>query len=253
MAYATKFKGFKGGAGTVTQMKCTDLCLQYNQKQVVSNLSFGVEQGDFLCIVGENGSGKSTLLKGLLGLKKPDGGTIVFEEGFTRGDIGYLPQQESTLEDFPATVKEIVRSGLLKSNPFRLFYGKEQKQMAIACLKALEIEDLSTRSFRELSGGQKQRVLLARAFAATRKMLILDEPFNGLDRVVSAALYRAIAEKNQGEKITVIMVSHDVEKAMEVSNKILHLGNHDFFFGTPEEYRNSELGQAFLKGVSSCG
>ena len=109
------------------QIECKNLSLCYNRKQVVENLSFSVEQGDFLCIVGENGSGKSTLLKGLLGLKKPSGGSIAFGKGVSRGKMGYLPQQETGLEDFPATVTEIVRSGFLKN---RLFYTKTQKQLA---------------------------------------------------------------------------------------------------------------------------
>lgn len=234
----------------MTQIECNNLSLCYNRKQVVERLTFQVEQGDFLCIVGENGSGKSTLLKGLLGLKKPSGGTIVFGKGISRGQMGYLPQQENSLEDFPATVTEIVRSGFLKN---RLFYTKKQKQKAQAAMETMGIDSLAEKSFSSLSGGQKQRVLLARAFGAAGNILILDEPINGLDPVVAQVLYDSIALKNQQEKMTVIMVSHDVNKAMELATKILHLGHTDSFFGTPEEYKNSSLGQAFLKGVASCG
>lgn len=234
----------------MTQIECNDLSLCYHRKQVVENLSFTVEQGDFLCIVGENGSGKSTLLKGLLGLKKPTKGSIVFGKGISPKQMGYLPQQENSLEDFPATVSEIVRSGFLKN---RLFYTKQQKANAQKLMETMEIGTLKNKSFSELSGGQKQRVLLARAFGAANNILILDEPINGLDPVVAQVLYDSIVAKNKQEKTTVIMVSHDVEKAMNMANKILHLGNHGYFFGTPWEYGNSELGQAFLKGVSSCG
>ncbi len=235
------------------QLECKGLCFSYNQKRVVDNLSFALEQGDFLCIVGENGSGKSTLLKGLLGLKKPEGGSIEFCNGFSPCDIGYLPQQEGIGEDFPATVMEIVRSGLLKSKPFRFFYSKEQKRQANELLKTMEIEHLAKVGFSELSGGQKQRVLLARAMGAAKSMLILDEPLTGLDPVVSEGLYQAITTKNRQEEMTVIMVSHQVEKALEVATKVLHLGNNGYYFGTPEDYRQSAMGQAFLKGVSSCG
>lgn len=235
------------------QMECTNLTLSYNHKRVVENLSFGVEKGDFLCIVGENGSGKSTLLKGLLGMKKPEEGSIVFGKGSSRQTMGYLPQQESGLEEFPATVREIVRSGTLKSKPFRLFYSKEQKRQAEELIKTLDLDGIADKGFGELSGGQKQRVLLARALGAARDLLILDEPVNGLDPMGTEVLYRAVTQKNKEENMTVIMVSHDLENALAMANKILHLGNHSFFFGSVEDYRHSELGQIFLKGVSSCG
>ncbi len=234
----------------MTQIECRNLSLCYNRKQVVENLSFAVQQGDFLCIVGENGSGKSTLLKGLLGLKKPSRGSIVFGDGVSPKQMGYLPQQENSLEDFPATVTEIVRSGFLKN---RLIYTKQQKLQAKKAMETMGISGLAKECFSELSGGQKQRVLLARAFGAASNILILDEPINGLDPVVAQVLYECIAVKNKQEKTTVIMVSHDVKKAMNMANKILHLGNHGTFFGTPWEYAGSEMGQAFLKGVSSCG
>ncbi len=234
----------------MTQIECKNISLCYNRKQVVENLSFSVHQGDFLCIVGENGSGKSTLLKGLLGLKKPSGGTIVFGNEISPKQMGYLPQQENSLEDFPATVTEIVRSGFLKN---RLFYTKKQKELAKTAMETMGISHLTGKSFSQLSGGQKQRVLLARAFGAASNILILDEPINGLDPVVAQVLYESIAAKNKQEKMTVIMVSHDVKNALRMANKILHLGNHGYFFGTPEEYQNSSIGQAFLKGVSSCG
>lgn len=232
------------------QIECKNLSLCYNRKQVVENLSFAVEQGDFLCIVGENGSGKSTLLKGILGLKTPSKGSIEYGEDISPKQMGYLPQQETVLEDFPATVSEIVRSGFLKN---RLFYTKKQKEVAQKAMEIMGISELSEKSFSGLSGGQKQRVLLARAFGAASNILILDEPINGLDPVVAQVLYHSIATKNQEEKMTVIMVSHDVKNALVMANKILHLGNHTSFFGTPEEYKTSSVGQVFLKGVSSCG
>ena len=234
----------------MTQIECKNLSLCYNRKQAVEQVSFSVEQGDFLCIVGENGSGKSTLLKGLLGLKKPNGGEIVFGKGISQKQMGYLPQQETDLEKFPATVLEIVRSGFLKNC---LFYTKKQKEAAQKMMETMGISELSHKRFSSLSGGQKQRVLLARAFGAASNILILDEPINGLDPMASNVLYRCIAEKNEQEKMTVIMVSHDVKKALTIANKILHLGNHSYFFGNREEYEASEMGQAFIKGDSVCG
>lgn len=237
----------------MSQLECKDLCLCYNRNRVVENLSFSLEQGDFLSIIGENGSGKSTLLKGILGMKRPEKGIITLENELPDLGIGYLPQHEEIPEEFPATVKEIVLSGFLKNKPFGLFYSKSQKEQAKKIMKELEIDSLEGVGFSTLSGGQKQRVLLARAFAAAHSLLILDEPITGLDPLVSNELYRLITKRNKESHLTVIMVSHDLERALGVSNKILHLGNGQHFFGTVEAYRQSEIGQAFIKGVSSCG
>jgi len=112
-------------------------------------------------------------------------------------------------------------------------------------MEKLNISDLSGRCYRELSGGQQQRVLLARALCATKKLLILDEPVAGLDPVVTKNLYHLITEINK-EGITVIMVSHDIHAAIEFSSHILHIGNKPLFFGTKEDYENSDGCHCFI-------
>ncbi len=230
-------------------IECSNLGLQYNRNQVVRDLSFVVEQGTYLCIVGENGSGKSTLLKCLLGLKKQFCGQVTFAPGFGRDKIGYLPQKTEVQQDFPATVEEIVSSGLLGRDKKRLFYTKEQKKQVQEQLERLEIADLSKTDFRELSGGQQQRVLLARALTAATQMLILDEPANGLDPMVTTELYRIIDEKNR-QGMTVVMVSHDIETALHAAKHVLHLAEDTYFFGTKSEYIHSPLFRRFLGGNS---
>lgn len=157
-------------------IKVENLTLSYENMTVVKDLSFTVESGDYLCIVGENGSGKSTLVKSLLSLKKPVGGEITFGGGLRRNEIGYLPQQTGAQHDFPASVGEVVISGCLNSMGFRPFYTDRERKKAAENMERLSISDLKKRSFRELSGGQQQRVLLARALCATSKLLLLDEP-----------------------------------------------------------------------------
>jgi zinc transport system ATP-binding protein len=228
-------------------LECNHLTLSYNKKEVVKDLSFFVEQGDYFCIVGENGSGKSTLLKSLLGLKTPDKGTIVFDETVTKKTIGYLPQKTAVQKDFPATVEEVVRLGLLGKKQHRFFYTKEEMNRAEKQMEALEILPLKKESFRHLSGGQQQRVLLAKALTAAEHLLILDEPVTGLDTVVTGELYRHIKEKNR-EGMTVIMVSHDIETALHAADKVLHLAEDDYFFGTKSEYVRSALCRRFLGG-----
>lgn len=233
-------------------MECKSLTLSYDGRVVVENLSFCVPRGSYLCIVGENGSGKSTLLKSLLGLKKPDSGTICFAPGFTRRQIGYLPQQTPVQKDFPATVEEIVRSGLMNRKSHLFYYTNAEKARAEGMMDALEITPLRKQCFRELSGGQQQRVLLARALTAADSMLILDEPATGLDPVVTGELYQHIVQQNR-QGMTVLMVSHDIDKAVTAADHILHLSEKDYFFGTTDDYVQSPIGRRFLGGTRSCG
>lgn len=225
---------------------CDTVSLAYEGKTVVENLQMEVHAGDYLCIVGENGSGKTTLMRALLGLKKPTGGSITFENGISCRDIGYMPQQSAVREDFPATVLEVVRSGL-RGNAWRPFFTANEKARLQKVLSLLEIEDITNRAFRELSGGQQQRVLLARAMCATEKLLLLDEPVAGLDPAMTAQLY-ALIEKLHKSGITVIMISHDIPAATRYATHILHLQHRPLFFGTAAEYVSSDAGKRFLEG-----
>ena len=227
-------------------LKLTDVSVGYEGKAVASHLSLTLHEGDYLCIVGENGAGKSTLMKTLLNLRAPIEGSIVFSDAIARNEIGYLPQQTQVQRDFPATVWEVVLSGCLNRSGLRPFYTKAQKQTAEDWIARLDITDLKKRSYRALSGGQQQRVLLARALCATKKLIVLDEPVAGLDPIVTADLYALIQRINRENGITVIMVSHDIGAALQYATHILQVSGDSNFFGTVEEYRQSELGKLFL-------
>lgn len=217
--------------------------LGYDGKAVIRNVSFSVNQGDYLCIVGENGSGKSTLMKTMLGLLPPIKGSIVLGEGLRQREIGYLPQQTEAQKDFPASVREIVLSGCLNRCGLRPFYNRREKALARANMERLGISGLSQRCHRELSGGQQQRVLLARALCATQKMLLLDEPAAGLDPKASEQMYRIIEGLNRDGPITVVMISHDIAAALQYASHILHLGNTSLFYGSKQEYLCSGISQ----------
>ncbi|HCA04629.1 MAG TPA: ABC transporter [Ruminococcaceae bacterium] len=219
----------------MAQLTCENLTLGYEGREIISGLSFSVNTGDYLCIVGENGSGKSTLMKTILGLHSPMKGKILTGDGLTQTEIGYLPQQTVVQKDFPASVREIVISGFQGRCGLRPFYTRQEKQRALDNMKKMRVDGLQKRCYRELSGGQQQRVLLARALCATEKMLLLDEPVSGLDPKVTAEMYSLISELNR-EGITVIMISHDIEAALRYSTHILHIGG-DVFFGTKEEFK----------------
>ena len=152
-------------------IQCEDLVLGYEGTSVAEHISFSVEMGDYLCIVGENGAGKSTLMKTLLGLTPLMGGHIAYSDTLEAHAIGYLPQQTFVQKDFPASVWEIVLSGTLSQCGWRPFFQKTQKQLAEKNMRRMDIWDLRKECYRNLSGGQQQRVLLARALCASSKLL----------------------------------------------------------------------------------
>ncbi len=213
-------------------LKADNLKLGYGSVPVAENITFSVNKGDYLCVIGENGSGKTTLIKALTGLVKPLSGNIEFGVGSLK--IGYLPQQTELQRDFPASVKEIVMSGFAGNGVFHPFYSKKEKETARRFAERLGISKLWQCCYRELSGGQQQRVLLARALCASGNLLLLDEPAAALDTEAANEMYELISSVNQ-DGTAVIMVTHDIKSALKYSNLILKIGN-EIFFGTNEEF-----------------
>lgn len=212
-----------------------NLTLGYPSGNVISDLNFAVDAGDLVCVVGPNGAGKSTLIKGLLGLIKPRHGEIIYHN-LTQKFIGYMPQETKVDANFPASVEEIVLSGTLNKSGWRPFYNDEQRQKADEALKTLRISNLRNRHFSDLSGGQRQRVLLARALAATSKLLVLDEPSNNLDSTSRRDLYGNLKKLNKEKGLTIIMVTHDLDHKNLIGNKILSLRAKPYFYGSTEQY-----------------
>ncbi|ADZ84944.1 metal ABC transporter ATP-binding protein [Cellulosilyticum lentocellum] len=231
---------------------CKEVKMGYEGKIILDNVNFTVNQGDYLCIIGENGSGKSTLMKGLLKLKSALGGKIGYGEGLVANQIGYLPQQTDIQRNFPASVYEVVLSGRLNQLGWRPFFNNKDKKVVLEKMEWMGIKHLKGQSFQELSGGQQQRVLLARALCATQKLLLLDEPVAGLDPVVTAEMYDLIKTINEKHDITVIMISHDIEAAVKYASHILQLGNKQLYFGTTKDYLNSDIGRTFVGGGANA-
>ncbi len=229
-----------------TLISCKSISASYDGMNVLRDLTFSVNEGDYLCIVGENGSGKSTLIKCLLGIKQVDSGEIIMGDGLKQTDIGYLPQQTVLQKGFPATVGEVVLSGCLNSRGYHPFFTSKEKKRASESMEKLGISDLKSRSYRELSGGQQQRVLLARALCSAKKMILLDEPVTALDPLASSELYSVISELNQKYNIAVIMVSHDIKNSVGNASHVLHLRKDGYFFGTSSEYSDSESESKFI-------
>ncbi|WP_295683072.1 ATP-binding cassette domain-containing protein [uncultured Fibrobacter sp.] len=209
-----------GEDGQNKLLKCRQLTLGYGSKDLVRDLDYDVNVGDYLCIVGRNGSGKTTFLRGLAGLLKPKSGSIELCDGLRRSQIGYLPQMTLVQKDFPASVEEIVLSAFQGKHRLLPFYRAAHREAAMEAMALTRTESLAKSCFRELSGGQKQRVLLARALCAAERLLLLDEPVTGLDPESAETMYRIIKDLHQ-KGMTVVMVTHDVDTALGDASRVM--------------------------------
>ena len=211
-----------------------DLSFSYpSKKDTLKHINLKVKKCSFTCIVGENGSGKSTLLKCILGLNKGYTGEIKKET-----HIGYLPQKSEIQSNFPATIEEVVLSGTISNNVRSIFYKKEDKDRAKQVMQTLGIYDIRKKCFADLSGGQQQRVLIARALCATKDIIVLDEPTNGLDPSIAKQIYELLDELKKEENITILMVSHDIERALNYADTVIELINGEITFeGKPQDFK----------------
>ena len=203
------------------------------KKHTLKNIDLKIEEGTFNVIVGQNGSGKSTLIKCILGLNTDYTGEIIKEE-----HIGYLPQKSEIQSNFPATIEEVVMSGTISSHLRSIFYKKEDKENAKQVMQRLGIYEIRKKCFADLSGGQQQRVLIARALCATKKIIILDEPTNGLDPRIAKQIYKLLDKLKREDGITILMVSHDIDRALEYTDNVIELeGGKIIFTGKPSEFK----------------
>ena len=237
---------------------CQSVSFGYEGQPVVRGLSFSLEQGDYLWVVGENGSGKTTLIKGLLKLLNPIEGNILFSDELRQGKTGYLSQQSAAKKDFPAGVSEIVLSGNLSTMGLRPFYNARERRAAKEAMKHLGIDNLSQKCYGELSGGQQRRVLLARALVSAQtenfdkneslkySLLVLDEPPAGLDPLVTNEVYELLKTLNQETGITIVMVSHDIHGAKQYAKHILYLENGRGSLNETADFLSSEIGKKFF-------
>ncbi|MBI5656046.1 MAG: metal ABC transporter ATP-binding protein [Geobacter sp.] len=218
------------------------LYCRYGATHVLSDITFRVEDGDYVGIVGPNGSGKSTLVRALLGLSSRDEGEIglfgvPLSEFEDWQQIGYLPQHFNLFtSNFPATVTEVVRLGLLSGKRFPRRISRADTARIDDILEYMGVQDLRRRRIGQLSGGQQQRVLLARAMVNQPRLLILDEPTAALDPETRDRFYSLLAEVNRERNTTILLVTHDSATIGSCASKLLYLDKRLVFYGTFREF-----------------
>lgn len=215
-------------------LEVKNLKVSYSNHVALDNVSFKVNEGEYICLVGENGSGKSTLVKTIVGLHKEDEGKVDIK--ISLDQVSYLAQTNLKDLNFPATAKEIILSGTQKHGKFP-FYTKKDKELYKQVIKELKIEDIQNRRIGDLSGGQKQRVLIARALIREPKLLILDEPSTGLDYNITKELYEILKRLNKEKNITIIMATHDLDEINHENVRIICLAKTVKYDGDIENWK----------------
>ena len=218
----------------MTILEVENIKVSYSNHFALENINFKIEEGEYVCLVGENGSGKSTLIKTIVGLLKQEEGKVGLN--ISLDEVSYLSQTNLKDLNFPATSKEIIMSGLQKHGKIP-FYTKKDKDTYAKVIKQLKIEDIQYKRIGDLSGGQKQRVLIARALIREPKLLILDEPATGLDYNITKELYKILEKQNKENKMTIIMATHDLDEIQEIKPRIIYLAKTIKYDGTFEGWK----------------
>ncbi|WP_281974313.1 metal ABC transporter ATP-binding protein [Halobacillus litoralis] len=224
----------------IVEMK--NVSFKYDKEWVVEDVNFTIREGQFLGLVGPNGSGKSTLIKLILGLNKPAKGSVhVFGQPIKQfrnwKEIGYVSQKSNSFNSgFPASVLEVVKSGLVSRLGAFRFFKREHTQKALEALKVVEMEDYANTNIGELSGGQQQRIFIARALVSDPSLLILDEPTVGVDAKHVTEFYDLLARLNQENGITLLLITHDIGTITKHATHVACMNKTIHFHGASEEY-----------------
>jgi len=231
-----------------------NVSFSYGATKVLDRVTFSISAGDFLAIIGPNGSGKTTLLKIILGILQPEKGSVkllgenikVFKQW---GNIGYVPQKATNIDSFfPVSVREVVAMGLLSQKKFPRFIRKKDEGAIDRALEQVNLKDFKNRRIGELSGGQQQRVFIARAIVNRPLILFLDEPTTGVDAETQEKFYSMLGRLNLAEKITIVIITHDLGIVNKRVNKVACLNQRLVFHGTHDDFCNSSVVQELLRG-----
>lgn len=213
----------------------------YTKQSILADLNFEISEGEFVAITGPNGAGKTTLLKLILGVLQPQRGEIrvlgynAKERDRIMGLTGFMPQKEHISMGFPILVRDVVMLGIAARKGITKPITKAVEEAGMNALKAVGLdEEIWKRKFAELSGGQQQRVLLARALSLNPKILLLDEPFNGVDIPTQKKIVELISGLRK-KGVTILLVVHDVNPLLHEIDEIMLLNRRIIAFGKPDE------------------
>lgn len=220
-----------------------NLTVSYGQRPALLDVSFAIDQGLLVGVIGPNGAGKSTLIKALLGFVNKDFGQVkilgVAAEK-AKGLIAYVPQRSAVDWDFPITVEEVAMMGRFGYLPWYKEATKKDKEKVERALEMVRISDFKKRQIGQLSGGQQQRVFMARALAQGAEILLLDEPFAGVDAATEKAIIDILERaKNAGH--TLVVVHHDLTTAANYFDRLALIKQRLYAYGLPAAVLNEDL------------
>ena len=225
-------------------IQASHLSFQYAHEQVLTDVSFSIYPGEFVGIIGPNGSGKTTLLKLMLGLLPAPPDTLkVFGAPMRAGShadkLSYIPQKVTQMETrFPITVREVVELGMIARHHLGQPFSGADHQAVEKALAAVDLSAHQGRQLAELSGGQQQRVFIAKALASQPQLLILDEPTVGIDPSAQAVFYTLLANLHRKQKLTIVLVSHDIDVVAKEVSTVLCLNRTLVYHGSSQGFLN---------------
>ena len=219
------------------------LTISYEARPALLDISLSIEPDQLVGVIGPNGSGKSTLIKAILGFIRPDVGEVLINGQDVlkaKGLVAYVPQRGAVDWDFPITVREVALMGRYQSVPWYRNPGKADREAAMEALAMVRMTDFANRQIGQLSGGQQQRVFLARALAQGSDILLLDEPFAGVDAATERAILDVLGRAKEAGK-TLVVVHHDLATAAEYFDKLILLKQRLYAYGPPQAVLQEEL------------
>lgn len=219
------------------------LTVSYHAKPALLDVTINIERDQLVGVIGPNGAGKSTFIKAILGFVKPDVGSVKINGQAAqkaKGEVAYVPQRGAVDWDFPITVQEVAMMGRYQQIPWYTSPTARDKDLAVEALKMVRMEDFAHRQIGELSGGQQQRVFLARALAQGSDILLLDEPFAGVDAATERAILDVL-ERAKGVGKTLVVVHHDLSTAAEYFDRLILIKQRLYAYGPPQLVLREDL------------
>lgn len=230
-------------ANGVNAIDVKHLTVSYNARAALLDVTVSIEPDQLVGVIGPNGAGKSTFIKAILGFVKPDIGTVLINGKNVqqvKGQVAYVPQRGAVDWDFPVTVQEVALMGRYQKIPWYKNPRKKDREAAMEALDMVRMAEFAERQIGELSGGQQQRVFLARALSQGSDILLLDEPFAGVDAATERAILDVLGRaKNVGK--TLVVVHHDLATAGEYFDKLLLIKQRLYAYGPPDVVLEEEL------------